>query len=104
MNSTEYIKDIESTYKDCLEVVKKKSKDYATDEDPFKNFRASVVVGVDPARAILVRITDKLTRISNLLDKEPDVVGESIIDSIEDNINYFAILKSYLKNNNADTQ
>ena len=51
-------------------IVVLKNKDYAENDSPFKNFRMSEQVGVDPARAILVRISDKLSRISNLLDRE----------------------------------
>jgi hypothetical protein len=56
------------------------------------------VVGVPIARAILVRMTDKMSRISNLLDKENSVKDEKIEDSIYDLINYAAILRAWLKN------
>lgn len=94
------VKDIEETFKRCLETIKKKNSDYGeTDKDPYRNFRNSESVGVDPARAILVRISDKLSRVSTLLSKGQKVSDESINDTIEDAISYFAILKSYLKNN-----
>jgi hypothetical protein len=96
----ELVKDIEETFKRCLETIKKKNSDYGeTDKDPYRNFRNSESVGVDPARAILVRISDKLSRVSTLLSKEQKVSDESVNDTIEDAISYFAILKSYLKNN-----
>ena len=78
-------------------IVVLKNKDYAENDSPFKNFRMSEQVGVDPARAILVRISDKLSRISNLLDREAEVKDERLEDSCIDAINYFAILNAYLK-------
>jgi len=40
---------------------------------------------------------DKVSRISTLLEKEAKVKDEAIEDTLEDLINYTAILKSYLK-------
>lgn len=94
----QFFKDLETTFKICLEIAKKKNADYA-DEDPFKNFRMSMQVGVEPSRAILVRISDKLSRVSNLLDKEASVGDERIEDTLHDIINYCAILKAYLNGN-----
>lgn len=80
----------------CVGIAAVKNQDYATSSDPFANFRRSEMVGVDPGRAILVRITDKLCRISNLLEAEGAVKDESVSDSIDDAINYLAILGAWL--------
>lgn len=93
----ELLKSLQSTYSECVEISRKKNADYADSDDAFKNFYASKMVGVTPPRAILVRITDKLTRIANLLEKEPEVVDEKINDTILDAINYLAILKAYIE-------
>lgn len=93
------LKDLKETFSNCLAVAERKNADYAGSEDPFRNFKNSNLVGVTPARAILVRITDKLSRIGNLLDNEAQVKDESIIDTLDDLINYSAILKSVIKNN-----
>ncbi len=99
-NKDEFISNIEDTFETCLEIVKRKNKDYGeTDKDPFRNFRNSDAVGVPPEKAILVRISDKLSRISTLLEQNAEVKEESIDDTIHDAINYFAILKNFLKNN-----
>lgn len=97
MNKGEFFEDLNATFAACLEISHKKNADYAGDADPFKNFRMSEQVGVDPARAILVRISDKLSRISNLLDREAEVKDERLEDTICDMINYLAILKAYIK-------
>lgn len=93
-----FIQGIANTYVDCLDIVKKKNADYAVSSDPFLNFRNASVVGVTPERAILVRIMDKISRISNLIDKQADVKDETIQDTIHDAINYLAILKEKIKN------
>lgn len=95
------IKDAEATFTECLEILKRKNHDYAGEKtaDPFKNFRGSEFVGVSPPRAIMVRIMDKISRAGNLLSQENAVKDESINDTLNDIVNYCAIIKSYLKNN-----
>ncbi len=94
MRTEYFLKHLEETFHTCLNIAKRKNQDYANSGDPFKNFNMSHQVGVDPKRAILVRISDKLSRISNLLDREHAVNDERIEDTINDVINYFAILKA----------
>jgi len=83
----------------CLTIAEKKNADYTGGGDPYRNFRHAVLVGVPVARGILVRITDKLARISALLDRPPAVAGEALTDSIDDAINYLAILGAWLEEN-----
>ena len=85
--------DCKMTLIECISILEKKNADYASESDPLKNFNASEIVGVDRERAILVRIMDKISRISNLLDRDPLVKDESLEDTINDAINYLAILK-----------
>lgn len=93
------IDSLEKTFKACLDTVKKKNADYSGKSvDPFKNFKNSIVVGVSPEKAILVRLMDKMSRISSLIENNPEVKEEAITDTIDDAINYFAILKAYIQN------
>lgn len=90
---------LEETFKACLETAKRKNADYAGEHsDPFKNFKNANVVGVTVERGILVRLMDKMSRVSNLIDKEAQVKDEAITDTIDDAINYLAILKAYIQN------
>jgi len=98
MTREQFIKGLETTYTECLNIVKAKNKDYATDTDPWKNFRFANMVGVEYKRAILVRMSDKLARISNILDKEVAVKDEDVQDTLKDLINYSAILREAIKN------
>jgi hypothetical protein len=85
-----------STFDDCIQTAIRKNNDYGgTNNDPFANFRNSTIAGVTVQKGILVRLMDKMTRISTLLDKEAMVKDETIFDSIDDAINYLAILKAY---------
>lgn len=92
--------DMESTFSACLATAVRKNHDYGgSNNDPYANFRNSMIAGVPVDRGILVRLMDKMSRISTLLDKEAQVKDEAIDDTIDDAINYLAILKSYRKNN-----
>lgn len=84
---------------EALVLMKLKNQDYAFGEDPFKNFRSSSVVGVEPDRAILVRLLDKLSRAGNLISKDPAVEGEKMRDTILDILNYTILF--YAVNNEA---
>jgi hypothetical protein len=95
MTQQEFIQHIEQTYRDGIELIKIKNADYAGNDDPWKNFRSAEVVGVSADRAILVRVLDKLARISNVMGKET-MVAETVEDTLIDAINYLAILKTLL--------
>lgn len=92
--------DMEKTFSDCLATAVRKNHDYGgSNKDPYANFRNSTIAGVPVERGILVRLMDKMSRISTLLDKEGMVKDEAVDDTIDDAINYLAILKSYRKRN-----
>lgn len=80
-----------------LALCKRKNSDYAADHDPFKNFKASEMYGIPVEKAILVRMSDKMTRIANLLVKEAAVKDESIIDTLSDLSVYSVILRLWLE-------
>ena len=84
------------TFQNCLAIAKSKNNDYAKGDDPFRNFKASEAVGDPVERGIMVRMMDKMARISNSFDVELQVKDESVSDTLDDLINYAAILKAYL--------
>lgn len=97
MTREELLQFIKKEMETCYSILSVKNKDYAVDQDAFLNFQNSKAVGVDPKRAILVRIMDKITRISNLMDKEPSVTDEKLDDTIRDAANYLLILSAMIK-------
>jgi hypothetical protein len=85
------------TFERCLLTAIAKNNDYGgSNNDPFANFRNSTIAGVSVEKGILVRLMDKMSRVSTLLDKEAMVKDEAITDTIEDAINYLAIMKAYI--------
>lgn len=75
-----------------------KNADYAGTTDPFANFMQVENLGISTAeKGILVRITDKLSRISNLLETEAQVKDEAITDTLQDMANYAVILKCLIE-------
>lgn len=80
----------------ALDIMKKKNSDYSNSTfHPFLNFYAcEKTTGVSAELGILIRLTDKASRISNLTSKFPSVKTESAKDTIIDSINYLVILKN----------
>lgn len=88
----------------AVEISRRKNSDYAGDGDPFLNFRAVELLGIDPGEAILVRMMDKMTRAGNLLKRKAMVADESILDTLLDLSNYADILRMFLENRTAVLQ
>ena len=83
----------EKLFKEALETMKRKNADYSGDNTSLKNFEISAqVANISMSKGILVRLMDKMTRIGNLMEREAMVKDESIYDTIQDAINYAAIL------------
>jgi len=84
--------------KRMLEIAEAKNHDYGgKDSNPFANFMAVEHLGAASAEAgITVRMTDKLSRIITLLNKEAKVTDESITDTLLDLANYALILKALI--------
>ena len=101
MTRNEFFEKLARNFMDCLEIVKRKNADYATEENPLSNFEAATTfAGIEPTVALLVRIGDKWTRYRNLMTgKEPAVQDESIEDTLRDVINYTNILLIYHQKN-----
>ena len=66
----------------------RKNANYADPEDPLSNLRRCRALGVSPLVGVLVRLQDKWSRIENLARGVPDLVGESLEDTLLDNAVY----------------
>lgn len=93
-----FFNDLAAGFAECVEISKKKNADYAGSGDPFKNFRAAELLGMTLEQGIILRMSDKLVRIGNLLTHEAKVEDEKIDDTLKDLANYAMILRVYLKN------
>lgn len=91
------LETIEETFEECKKLLIAKNKDYAG-EDFFKNLKACETFGVNAQLGIIVRMTDKLSRLSNLVETEPHVTDEKFEDTARDMINYCALLIALRKN------
>jgi hypothetical protein len=75
-----------------------KNVDYAQVQEPFSNFEMVESLKIcDTQTGILVRISDKIARIANLLKRngERAISEEKVEDTMLDLINYSIILLSY---------
>ena len=100
MSQDELICELQKMFDQCIEIVRKKNTDYADkNSDAFKNFRLIEQIGVcTTEEGFITRMTDKLSRIGNLIKKPPAVVEESLEDTLLDLINYTALLRVFIKN------
>lgn len=95
MDRKEFLIQMEKNFRAGLKLVEAKNTDYASGNDPFKNFRAAEMLGMTLEQGILLRMSDKMARIGNLLKSEQKVTDESIEDTLLDLMNYANILLSY---------
>lgn len=98
MNREEFKESFENTLKDMHTIMQAKNSDYASESNPFGNFSLVEQLWITSIEKwILVRMADKMSRISNLIESEAKVKDESIADTLSDLANYSVILKVYLE-------
>ena len=95
--------EFENLARKCIETIKSKNQDYSWSDDFFKNFKIIENFTnwqITTEEWILVRLSDKFSRISNLLTSknEIQVKDEKVEDTIRDMICYLMILHTYLEN------
>ncbi len=77
---------------ECRELHKRKSADYANDEDPFLNFRITGLTGIS------TRLVDKAVRLFNIWQKKDHKVkDETIEDTMKDIIVLGALALSWYR-------
>lgn len=109
MTKAQHLQELENAMKLMLDIAKKKNADYCgenADSDPFKNFRIVETLGIAKAeKGILVRMLDKISRISTLIDKQANqVTDEAIEDTLLDLANYALILRNLLLSKKKDNE
>ena len=85
----------------AFELMQRKNHDYAgkRGDDPFANFRRCAWMGVcSTEHGFLVRLTDKLSRLSTFVEAgKLQVAGESVADTCEDLINYAVLFAAFVQ-------
>ena len=82
-----------------LTLTKAKNDDYSAGEDPFANFTRVEAMGIcTTEQGFLVRMTDKMSRISSFVERgELSVKDESVDDTLMDLSIYADLLAGYLR-------
>jgi len=99
MQQQEYLDKFSDTLQDMLELTKKKNADYSWQEDAFSSFKLVEKLWVcDTETWFITRMTDKMSRLNNLLKSwQQKVLDEKIEDTLLDLANYAIIMKLYLE-------
>lgn len=95
----EFLARMEQLYARNVSISRAKNSDYATTADPFANFKVCEALGIPAEVGIVVRLSDKLARVSNLIQpgRVAQVVDESILDTLSDLANYSMILRMLIE-------
>jgi hypothetical protein len=88
----------------ALKLMQKKNHDYSgkSGKEPFANFTRAEAMGITTTeKGMLVRILDKISRLSSFADSgEFKVEDEKLEDTIVDIINYSVLLYAYVQEKN----
>jgi len=90
----------------AYELMKRKNADYSGGHDtknPFLNFTRCEAMGITTTeRGFLVRLTDKMSRLSTFCDTGSfQVADEKLEDTVEDIINYSILFLAFVRSNNS---
>lgn len=66
----------------------RKNANYAEDGNPLSNLKGCERLNIPAFMGVLVRLQDKWSRIEQLAKGKPDLVGESLEDTLMDNAVY----------------
>lgn len=92
----QHFNHVEQTFANAFDTMLAKNHDYAEDRNPYSNFEfGAESAGITVEQGLLFLIGIKMARLKQLLvsDKTPN--NESVEDTLEDTINYTAILKAF---------
>lgn len=96
MNQEEFLNHASHLHDRCYSMLKKKGNDYADIGNAFSNFmEAARDTDITTEQGIRFMIAIKKSRIKELLGGKT-AQNESLLDSIEDSINYFTILHAFI--------
>ena len=85
----------ESLYQVLPKILTKKNSDYSWNDNAFTNLELCESIWISAVTGIKVRMCDKVSRIRNLVKKDPAVTGESLADTWLDLAWYLTLLYLY---------
>jgi hypothetical protein len=101
VTNKELFAHMEKVFSKCVGIAKKKNADYTgKNKNALHNFELVEHLGISETKTgMMVRLSDKFSRLATLVRNSGDaeVDDESIQDTIEDMINYLAILHTKLE-------
>ena len=99
MTREELLKHHEVVCKQARDLMDKKNRDYAGNDgkEPFANFTRVESMGIcSTEQGFMVRLTDKMSRLSSILQSgKTNVSNETFDDTLVDVINYIVLLSAY---------
>lgn len=99
MTREELLKHHEVLCKQARDLMDKKNRDYAGNDgkEPFANFTRVEAMGIcSTEQGFMVRLTDKMSRLSSILASgKTNVTNETFDDTLVDVINYIVLLSAY---------
>lgn len=108
MNRSELLQNHERLCSLARDLMKRKNADYAgkKGDEPFANFTRCQAMGVcSTEQGFLVRLTDKMSRLSSFVDAGVfEVKDESLEDTVVDIINYVILFQSYVQSQKEDSK
>lgn len=98
MTQDEYLKEFKELLLAMYALTKAKNSDYANADNAFQNFELISHLGAATTeQGFVVRMSDKLQRIANLISRENMVADEKIGDTLLDLATYSLLFLLYLK-------
>jgi hypothetical protein len=98
MTQDEYFEEFKAELLAMYKLTRAKNMDYAGAEDAFKNFKLIGHLGAATVeQGFVVRMSDKLQRIANLISRPNMVADEKIEDTCRDLSIYCILFLTYLK-------
>lgn len=104
MHRFDFEKRAKKVFDSTLKLLLNKSSDYAPEEDIYNGMKLCENLGICTLeKGILVRMTDKIGRLSNLIDHIKVVHNESTLDTVKDLLGYACLLYVYMEKNIEDS-
>lgn len=69
-----------------------KNHDYAGEDDPFRNFKMSEAMGIEPWKGCLIRMGDKYSRLCSFAKKEEYKVKDENIENTLLDLSIYALI------------